>query len=245
MSTPPVIEDELTLAGRTVRYRVRRSTRARRMSLRVLPGQGLEVVLPIGFALREAAALVRREQRWVLRALAKAERQRAVTPPADLRDGAQLPLLGGTITLTLALAGGARTTARRSDDRLLVRLADGAHPAAAVEAWYRAEARRVIGERVAHHAAALGVTPGRIAIKDTRSRWGSCSSKGNLNFSWRLLLAPFAVLDYVVVHEVAHLVELNHSPRFWSLVAAHCPDYRRHKAWLRAHGAWLAGWPGE
>lgn len=208
--------------------------------MRVVPGRGLEVVLPRGVALREAAAFVRREQHWVLAALAK-QRQRADAAPA-LADGSALPYLGAT--LTLRLTTGTRSTLRRVGDDLHVRLADGIEPATALEAWYRADARRVLGERVAVHAAALNVTPGRISIKDTRSRWGSCSSKGNLNFSWRLLLAPDAVMDYVVAHEVAHLRELNHSPRFWATVASICPDYARQRAWLRKHGAELAGWPG-
>jgi predicted metal-dependent hydrolase len=85
-------------------------------------------------------------------------------------------------------------------------------------------------------AADLGVAYKRLTIRDGRSRWGSCSSAGGLNFSWRLILAPPAILDYVVVHELAHLRELNHSPRFWALVAAHCPDYQLQRKWLKEHG---------
>jgi predicted metal-dependent hydrolase len=232
-------EAEIRLGGELVRYRVRRSVRARRMSLRVIPGQGLEVVLPRGATTREAAAFVRREQQWVLDALAKLARRAAESVP--LADGGPLPYLGATLILRLTRGG--RTTVRRSGDELRLQLMDGVALTAALETWYRAEARRVLSERVAVHVAALGVTPGRIAIKDTRSRWGSCSSKGNLNFSWRLLLAPFAVMDYVVAHEVAHLSELNHSPRFWATVEALCPDYRIHRAWLRSHGPDLATWP--
>jgi predicted metal-dependent hydrolase len=83
------------------------------------------------------------------------------------------------------------------------------------------------------------VTYTRLAIRDGRSRWGSCSSHGGLNFSWRLILAPPEILDYVVIHELAHRRELNHSPRFWAIVAAHCPAYRQHQRWLRDHGAHL------
>jgi predicted metal-dependent hydrolase len=224
MPASSITEDQITMGGRTVRYTVRRSERARRMRLRVLPGGGVEVVLPRGFTLREAATFVRREWRWVLRALDRVQ----PAAPAALGDGASLPYLGRTL---------------RDGDVLALALTAGTPVAAAVESWYRAEARRVIAARAAARAAALGVTHGRITIKDTRSRWGSCSSKGNLNFSWRLLLAPAEVLDYVVAHEVAHLRELNHSPRFWALVASLCPDYRTPRAWLRAHGHELAAWP--
>jgi len=92
---------------------------------------------------------------------------------------------------------------------------------------------------VREFAAILGVIYSRLTIRDGRSRWGSCSSLGGLNFSWRLILAPPEILDYVVIHELAHLRELNHSPRFWAIVAAHCPAYRTHQRWLKEHGAAL------
>jgi predicted metal-dependent hydrolase len=235
------IEDVITLGGREVRYSIRRSARARRMSLRVLPGVGLEVVLPRGFSLREASTLVRRNQGWVLRALDRVKAADEVR--VDLVDGASLPFIGSTLTLRV-VNGASRNSTRRTGDTLTVSLTAGTPTAAAVEAWYRTLAKKLAAERAAVHATALGVEFGRIAIKDTRSRWGSCSSKGNLNFSWRLLLGPEAVLDYVIAHEVAHLKELNHSPAFWAHVATLCPDYKTQRAWLRKHGRELAAWPG-
>jgi hypothetical protein len=90
--------------------------------------------------------------------------------------------------------------------------------------------------RASHWAPLLGVTFGRVKVKDQRSLWGSCSREGNLNFNWRLTLAPFEVLDYVVVHELAHRLEMNHSRRFWAHVEKHCPDHRVHRRWLRKNG---------
>lgn len=103
----------------------------------------------------------------------------------------------------------------------------------------QALARHKIPERVADWAARLQLSPGAIRIKDQRTRWGSCSKAGNLNFNWRLIMAPDWVLDYVIVHELCHLVELNHSSRFWGLVEAAFPRYREAKAWLRANGSAL------
>jgi predicted metal-dependent hydrolase len=107
---------------------------------------------------------------------------------------------------------------------------------AVTEADGRREARRRVGETAADVAPRLGVAYRGIAIRDTRSRWGSCSPRGTLSFSWRLALAPRAVLDYVVVHELCHLVHLDHSSRFWSLLARARPTYRDEEAWLDAHG---------
>ncbi len=103
-------------------------------------------------------------------------------------------------------------------------------------AWYRHEAQRLLNERVMYFAARMGLQYKKITIRDTSSRWGSCSSKGNLNFSFRLVLAPPAVLDYVVVHELAHLRYLNHSQSFWELVLSVCPEAKTFRRWLKDNG---------
>jgi hypothetical protein len=104
-------------------------------------------------------------------------------------------------------------------------------PAGTPEALFR--------ERATHWAARMGVTFGRVRVKDQRTLWGSCTRRGDLNFNWRLTLAPSEVLDYLVIHELAHRVEMNHSRRFWALVAAHCPEHRARRRWLRTNGAAL------
>ena len=106
----------------------------------------------------------------------------------------------------------------------------------ALEAQYRKEARRRITERAAYFAEKMGVDYGRIAIKAAKTRWGSCSAQGNLNFHWKLILMPPAILDYVVVHELAHRIEMNHSPRFWAQVERILPDYRERRRWRRENG---------
>lgn len=105
-----------------------------------------------------------------------------------------------------------------------------------LEAPYRQAAKEYIPKRVAYYAQLLGVTYATISIRDQKTRWGSCSSKGNLSFSWRLILAPPKVLDYVVVHELCHRKEMNHSPRFWVLVESMIPDYKTHRKWLKENG---------
>ena len=106
----------------------------------------------------------------------------------------------------------------------------------ALEAQYRKGARRRITERAAYFAEKMGVDYGRIAIKAAKTRWGSCSARGNLNFHWKLILMPPAILDYVVVHELAHRIEMNHSPRFWAQVERILPDYRERRRWLKENG---------
>ena len=106
----------------------------------------------------------------------------------------------------------------------------------ALENWYRYQARDRIIERIVYYQDRIGRVPGRVCIKDQKRRWGSCSARGNLNFNWRLVMAPDKVLDYVVVHELCHLLELNHSKEFWSLLASILPDYKERKDWLKNNG---------
>ncbi|MGK7867314.1 M48 family metallopeptidase [Falsiroseomonas sp. E2-1-a20] len=213
------------------RVRWRPSARARRVSLRICPREGaVVIVLPPRASRRAGLALLREHGPWVL------ERLAALAPALPFVAGGSLPI-GGRAHLirhepaarggaflrdgALVVTGGAEFVARRVADFL------------------RAEAARRVGALAAGHAAMLGVTPRAIRLKDTRSRWGSCARDGTLAFSWRLVMAPGWVLDYVVAHEVAHLREMNHSARFWAQVARLSPHREAAVAWLRAHGPTL------
>lgn len=121
-------------------------------------------------------------------------------------------------------------------------LAIAEHIIAQIQAWLKSQARRAFCEEVEKQRQRFGFNYKAVAIKDTRSRWGSCSSQGNLNFSWRLIMAPDEILNYVVTHETAHLSYLNHSSDFWSLVRQRCPDFQNAKSWLQKHGASLMNW---
>ncbi len=211
-------------------YTVRRSERARRVRVTVDIERGVEVVLPRRAAHRDAAAAVRELRPWIERRLAESGRQRE----AIAARGQTLPFLG--LTLRLEPQPGRERVARNGDTLLVP---DGPARAAAIERWYRRQARDQFAPRVQQACAALGVRCTRITIRGQRTRWGSCSRSGALSFNWRLLLAPEPVVDYVVWHEVCHLLAHDHSARFWELVAVHCPDHRRQIEWLRRHGATL------
>jgi predicted metal-dependent hydrolase len=212
------------------------------MSLRISPATGVEVVLPRGASLAtgqaRAEALLREKAAWVRRTL---DRMRRVSPESELpplTSGRALPFAGQRLTLDLATgAPSGRFRAERASDvlRLTLHVLDQETVRATLVAWYRKQASAVFAERLQLRNS-FGFRYGRVSVKEQKSRWGSCSRAGNLNFNWRLLLAPMPVLDYVVVHELAHLREHNHGPRFWALVAAVCPEHRVHRRWLREHG---------
>jgi hypothetical protein len=208
--------------------RWRASTRAQRVSMRICPREGAVVItLPPRSGRRAGMALLRQHGAWAM------ERIAALAPPVEFAPGAEL-LLGGVphrIRHEPALRAG--TFLDRTD---IVVSGAAAHLKRRVSDFLRAEAMRRIAIRVTPHAEALGVSPRAIRLKDTRSRWGSCAPNGILAFSWRLVMAPDWVMDYVVAHEVAHLRELNHSTRFWAHVDRLVPNRDAAVEWLRLEG---------
>jgi predicted metal-dependent hydrolase len=208
--------------------RWQRSARARRVSLRIDPRAGEVVVtLPMRAGRRAGMALLTAHAAWVMQRLA------ALAPPRPFVPGAEVPLGGEphVIRHDPAARGGAFL-----DGATIVVSGREEFLARRVKDFLRAEAKRRIGILAARHAATLGVKIRAIRVKDTSSRWGSCAPDGTLAFSWRLVMAPEWVLDYVVAHEVAHLRELNHSRRFWALVERLTPHRETAQDWLRENG---------
>lgn len=211
-----------------VQVRLRRSTRARRLSLRVSGVDGrVTLSLPQAVPLTAAREFLDRQADWVRGHLAD-------------RPRAWVPRLGGVIPVggrDLPIVAGPR--ARLLPDRAELRAGAAAGPQLA--GLLRAEARGRLAMACDGYAVRLGRGYSALVLRDTRSRWGSCSSAGRLMFSWRLVMAPPEVLDYVAAHEVAHLAEMNHGAAFWATVAKLCPDYAPRRRWLRDHGAVLHG----
>ena len=210
-------------------YRIRRSARARRVRVSVDADRGVEVVLPARAREREAAAAMRELGPWVRRRLDALAQARG---ELGLRDG-MVSYLGDRLELR-AERGRDRVT--RRDGRLLVP-ADDHRPA--LERWYRRRARAEIASRLDAACAQAGTSYERLAIRGQRTRWASCAPSGTMSFNWRLLLAPAAVLDAVVWHEVCHLEVADHSPRFWALLRSRCPGYDEQQRWLRRYGPLL------
>ena len=227
--------DVLEVAGHPVRLRV--DGRARRVSLRV-DAASREVVAtaPTPRRLKDAAKFAADRAGWIAKALDKLPDARALVP------GAAIELLGKPTQLERAASR--RTQGLVEDEtgaRLLAYGADDFLFARAVVRLLKADALRFFTERTAVHAAALGQAMPKVAVTDTRGRWGSCTParggrSGSIRYSWRLVLAPWAVADYVAAHECSHLVQADHSPKFWAVVDTLTDDVKRPRAWLRAHG---------
>ena len=210
-------------------YTLRRSPRARRVRVSVESDGAVQVTLPKRASLREADEAVRELAPWIerrRRALARAAAEVARTPGT-------VPYLDTELTL---VAQPGRTRVHRRGDVLLV---PERQREEALERWYRRAARAEIGPRLDAAVARAGTSYTGLTIRGQRTRWASCSSTGGMSFNWRLLLAPEAVLDYVIEHEVCHLEVMDHSPRFWRLLESRVPDWRDHARWLRRYGSTL------
>jgi predicted metal-dependent hydrolase len=244
----------LRLASGSLECTVRRSARARHLRLTVDPWLGAIVVIPAraarnrGEAERLAEGFVAQREAWLRKHLDKQERQREeLASMGPLGDGGLFRFRGETHRLRVVAGGRRRTTVSReggdAGDELIVRLgaAERRNLDAILEAWLKEKARVAIHREIERHATALDVAPVAVTIRDTRTRWGSCSRARRLSFSWRLVLAPPEALETVVIHELAHLRVFGHGPGFWAIVASRRPDHRLWRRWLRDHSLELHG----
>lgn len=215
-----------TLEGNPpIEVTLRHSARAKRLSLRVSRLDGrVTLTLPKHTPAHEGVSFLRAKEAWLRGHLAD------IKPVTSLSLEKTVLFRGEPHTITPSLTRKASIEGSRIQ----------VHPArpvgAQIKGLFRQQARNALADASDKYAASIGRPYARLTIRDTRSRWGSCSTDGALMYSWRLIMAPPAVLDYVAAHEVAHLVEMNHQPAFWSVVAGLCPEYQIHRQWLRKHG---------
>ncbi len=217
--------------GRSVPVRVKINPRARRIQLRIDTRHREAVAIaPSKSKVPAVLAFASERAAWIAARLDELPDTHALTP------GTLAPLRGDMHEIVLAPGGRSVVIDDRTDPPQIQSPGPADKTPARVRGFMKAAARMDLSIRVGVHARTLGVQPASISIKDTRTRWGSCSSAGNLNFSWRLICAPPYVLDYVAAHECAHLLEMNHSRRFWGHVETCIADYDRARTWLNAHG---------
>lgn len=226
---------EHEVSGRRFPLKIVENDRARRLTLRIdAGGRGLRVTVPPGTAGRDIDRFLHRYHGWL-------EQRLAATPDRPMvRPGIKIPLRGKPHLIVHETAQ--RGTVRIDEDErgpLLIVCGDRRHLSRRVADHLKREAKREIEALVGVHTASVGRKAKAVRFKDTSSRWGSCTSDGVLAFSWRIMMAPPPVINYLVAHEVAHLKEMNHGPKFWALCLELCPDTKRCKDWLKRNGSAL------
>lgn len=232
--------DWIELQGRRIPYQVRHSKRARRCRLEVTPEDGLTVILPRGIARSHIPEVLREEAAWVLKQI---DRIAALPPPAvpkELQDGSEIIFRGEPRALRLRppLPDSRYSRVRPNGKDICIDLQPEHEPhlRAVLTAWMRNQAKWIIRAEVHDLAEAHGFEYNRVYVKDQKTKWGSCSSRRNLSFSWRLVMAPPGVLTYLVAHELAHLKEFRHTEAFWQFLAEIYPGYEQEKRWLEEYG---------
>lgn len=240
----PVLGHDRKVAALGAPIEVRRHPAARRMSLKVShTRRAVILTVPHGVRLEEANKFLARHIDWVRDKLDEVPDARpfahdGLVPVRGVVHRIQFtgntPGAGSSASGRDRIVWARPTSSSAIPDLCVSGLPE--HAPRRLQDWLTSLARKDLADRVTHHARNLGLKPKRISVRDQTSRWGSCSTTGQLCFSWRLVMAPPHVLDYVAAHEVAHLKEMNHSARFWTLVAKTMPELSKAKAWLNAHG---------
>lgn len=231
----PTDSRTIDLLGTEVEFGVRRSAEATKPRIDV-DIRGVTVVVPNSAAVRPAEVL-RANAAWVVEKRRDFERYREKVPDRTFEAGETFPLLGTERELVIEPARSHAIT--DASIRLRESTVERSTVERVLENVYRREARDHFSERADHYAEEMGVEYGKIEIRNQRTKWGSCSTTGTISLNWRLMMAPPEIVDYVVVHELAHLREANHGDAFWSLVAEHDPGYEAHAQWLEEHGTEL------
>jgi predicted metal-dependent hydrolase len=232
---PPVVEQRnIHLVGKEISYTLKRSGYRRSISLRI-DNRGLTVNAPLRASEKWLHSVLQDKAAWVVKQLDNWESKKAA--PIFWAEGARIPFRGEEFLLTLTpRSRGAVPQLHGEVLHVPVGVeAEAAHIEKAVTLWYRNEALRVFGECVAHFAPLLQVSPREIKLTSARTQWGSCTVQGVVRLNWQLVKMPLHLIDYVVVHELAHLVEMNHSPAFWRVVESACPDYMQCRTELRGY----------
>ena len=225
----------ILINGTTLPIIIRKHPKSRRMVIRYQPLQHhVSLTLPRYVSIKQGLHFVEEKHDWL------AEQLNEKISHMPFADGQIIPLMGRNFTLRHI---GGRGLVRIEDDCIIVP-GDESFMKRRVTEWVKQQARAEITKFAHEKAALIGKRIKKISLRDTSSRWGSCSHEGNLSFSWRLIFAPHEVLEYVVSHEVAHIKHLDHSPAFWSVVATLCPTYRNYRDWLKTHGQHLYAYGG-
>jgi predicted metal-dependent hydrolase len=212
-------------------------SRRKTIAVEITKEGGVLVRAPLKLARREVLAFVQQNSNWIARKLDQARVLQEERTPRRFLEGESFPFLGEQHRLRIIDGG---DYLRKENGEFLLGNDLSSRAEGLFRTWYRARAREILEDRVTHFALRMGLACRSVRITEAKERWGSCSAAGNLNFAWRLVMAPPGVIDYVIVHELTHLVEMNHSRRFWGRVGRILPDYATRRKWLRENEHLLA-----
>jgi len=228
---------DIDLHGEIISYTLKRSSRAKLIWLGIKRQSGLTVTIPHNYPVRDLPGYLNSNSRWILRNIAKYCHEIDTSPVSSIHTDHSVSYLGKILKVTQNRTGNGLNQVKLEGKNLVVSLnsSGNAFSSQELERWLKIQAARMINLKVEEFSRQMHLLYNRVVIRNQKSRWGSCSRLRNLNFNWRLIMAPEPVLDYVIIHELCHLKEMSHSKSFWNLVARYCPRWREHRNWLDTH----------
>jgi len=227
----------IMVGDHSIGYSLRYTKRKKTIGIHIVGTQRVEILSPRGVPLREIEGIIRKKAEWILRKSSSFEAQTG-KPAGSFEDGDVVLYLGEELPIRIDARSSLKSARITEKGGKALSVPEAGRRSLLVR-FFKREARRIIAERVAHYAPLMNVRPAKVLIKANRSNWGSCTPKNTLNFSYRLVMAPLEVVDYVVVHELAHLVVRGHSKAFWKVVAAYVGGVKEKRRWLREKGGML------
>lgn len=229
-------QGKVILSGQTISYNIRRSPKAKYLRLEIRPETGLTVIIPSSYSPKKIPDLLHGKEKWISEKLAKHKDLQLTMNNNGLKDGDTVFYLGQEFKLVTIQSNKTGVMINADPNRLVVTVNnDNDAVCSILEQWYRKIAANFIKKRAEKLATRMKINYSRISIRGQKTRWGSCSVQGNLNFNWKLIMAPEPIIDYVITHELAHLMEMNHSKRFWQIVGHYCPNCQESRKWLTEH----------
>ncbi len=235
--------EKIKIDNKTLEYDIVRSSR-KSIGLEISPGKGLLIRAPKRVSRKRIEGVIKEKNPWIVKKLEEVKEVKPEPEPLKFVTGEKIPYLGNYYNLLInEVQGYKKPEIVLNNDYLSININNIMEKEErrkiirdVLVSWYKNQARSVINKRIDIFKDRICVEPALVRIKKQKKRWGSCSSRGNLNFNWKLIMAPMSVLDYLVVHELAHLVYPNHSRDYWQLVESTLPDYQESKLWLKING---------
>jgi predicted metal-dependent hydrolase len=228
-------QHQIKLQNRIVDYTLKQSTRIRGIRLEIRGESGLTVVVPKRYSIQQVHEILEKKAIWIFRHLPGRTPVQIPLFRKPVDHGEKVPFLGKKLEVVISSDGEKPGTAHLKGNRLLISYTEGLDRAKILENWYRQQAAQVFKEKADTFQRTMGLKYHRITIRGQRKRWASASPLGNLSINWKLLLAPEVIVDYVIMHELAHFKHMDHSRKFWDFLGRFCPNWREYRRWLVLH----------
>lgn len=232
----------LKIGNKVIEYELRKSSKAKNVSV-TINNQRVRVTVPTGFTFEYAKNFLENHKEWVLKHLQKQQNLTSGCLPKRYMSGDKFLYRGRSYPLVIEATSSSDFYALFKGSRIIAYVPSGLPPEEQcllvnklIDKWYIGQAEKILPEQVDYYSRLLAIPYNKLKIKDQKTRWGSCSNKGNINLNWRIIMAPNQVVAYVIIHELAHLRHMNHSKEFWKMVEKYLSDYKKWKKWLMDNG---------